>query len=76
MLSGGERQRVAIARALYKEADLFLLDEPTSSLDKKIESEIAATLQNPAFCNQSVTTIIISHDDNLLRICDRVITIE
>ena len=76
MLSGGERQRVAIARALYKEADLFLLDEPTSSLDKKSEREIAATLQNPAFCNQSLTTIIISHDDNLLRICDRVITIE
>ncbi|MPN61683.1 Thiamine import ATP-binding protein ThiQ [bioreactor metagenome] len=76
MLSGGERQRVAIARAIYKDADVFLLDEPTSSLDRKTEKDIAATIQNPALSKKSITTIIISHDDYLLGSCDRIITIE
>lgn len=76
MLSGGERQRVAIARAIYKDADVFLLDEPTSSLDRKTEEEITSTIQNPAFSKHNVTTIIISHDDNLLGSCDRIIKIE
>lgn len=75
LLSGGERQRVAIARALYKDADVFFLDEPTSSLDKNTEKEIAATIMNPDFYKQDVTVVIISHDDNLLSICDRVITL-
>lgn len=76
MLSGGERQRVAIARAIYKDADVFLLDEPTSSLDRKTEEEITATIQNPAFSKQNITMVIISHDDNLLGSCDRIITID
>ncbi|HPS24650.1 MAG: ABC transporter ATP-binding protein [Bacteroidales bacterium] len=75
LLSGGEKQRVAIARALYKDADVFFLDEPTSSLDKNTEKEVAATIMNPDFYKQNVTVIIISHDDNLLSICDRVITL-
>lgn len=53
----------------------FFLDEPTSSLDKNTEKEVAATIMNPDFYKQNVTVIIISHDDNLLSICDRVITL-
>lgn len=72
-LSGGERQRVAIARALYKKADVFLFDEPTSSLDKNTEREIAGTLQQPSFRGQDMTLVIISHRESLLAVCDRII---
>lgn len=72
-LSGGEKQRVAIARAFYKNADVFLLDEPTSSLDNKTEEEIARTLEHPAFHDKNMTIVIVSHKDSLLSICDRII---
>ena len=72
-LSGGERQRVAIARAFYKKADVFLLDEPTSSLDNKTEDEIAGALEHPAFKDNNMTVVIVSHKDSLLNICDKII---
>lgn len=72
-LSGGEKQRVAIARAFYKKADVFLLDEPTSSLDNKTEEEIAGALAHPAFKDKNMTVVIVSHKDSLLNICDRII---
>ena len=72
-LSGGEKQRVAIARAFYKNADVFLLDEPTSSLDNKTEEEIAGTLEHLAFKEKNMTIVIVSHKDSILSICDRII---
>ena len=75
LLSGGEKQRVAIARAFYKKADVFLLDEPTSSLDNKTEEEIAGALEHPAFKDKNMTVMIVSHKDSLLNICDRIIDI-
>ncbi len=72
-LSGGEKQRVAIARALYKNADVLLLDEPTSSLDDKTANEIAGVLEHPSFKEQKMTIVIVSHRDSLLSICERVI---
>ena len=72
-LSGGEKQRVAIARAFYKNADVFLLDEPTSSLDNKTEEEIVRTLEHPAFQEKNMTIVIVSHKDSILSICDRII---
>jgi ABC-type multidrug transport system fused ATPase/permease subunit len=75
LLSGGEKQRVAIARAFYKKADVFLPDEPTSSLDNKTEEEIAGALEHPAFKDKNMTVMIVSHKDSLLNICDRIIDI-
>lgn len=57
-LSGGEKQRLAIARAFLKNAPLFILDEPTSSLDPESEQIITTATR---FISENKTTIIIAH---------------
>ena len=74
-LSGGEKQRVAICRALINNPDLILADEPTGNLDSKASDEIISLLKisNKKF-NQTV--IMITHDLEIAKEADRVITIE
>lgn len=59
-LSGGQRQRIAIARALYKQAQLLILDEITSALDKENETEILETIYKISKEN-NLTVIMITH---------------
>ena len=72
-MSIGEKQRMGLARALYKDPELIILDEPTSSLDKKTEEEIINFLGN---FKEGKTMIIISHNLNSLRICNRIIKVK
>jgi len=58
-LSGGQKKRVFIARALVTEADIFLLDEPTSELDGQIENSIYDILKE---LNKEKTIILVTHD--------------
>ena len=58
-LSGGERQRIAIARVLYKEPDILIFDEATSSLDSISERYVKQTLE--ALAERGKTIIIIAH---------------
>jgi ABC-type cobalamin/Fe3+-siderophores transport system ATPase subunit len=72
-LSGGEQQRVAIARCLAQEPELFLLDEPTASLDWKAQSEILELVKRIHEIRR-LTTLFVTHDLNALPVaCDRVV---
>lgn len=72
LISGGQKQRIGIARALYREANLILLDEPTSAIDQTIELKIIENLKKLT----DKTFIVISHSNELLSICDRVIDLD
>lgn len=65
-LSGGEQQRVAIARALVNQPDILLTDEPTGNLDSQTSEEIVQMLAD-LNKNQSITVILVSHEERLIR---------
>lgn len=75
MLSGGEQQRVAIARAIAKNPLLLLCDEPTGALDYKTSKTVLATIES---LNREMkkTIILITHNDVLSAMADKVITIQ
>ena len=74
-LSGGERQRVAIARALAVQPRLVLADEPTASLDKKSGRDVVDLLQRLAKQRQCAV-ILVTHDNRILDIADRIVHLE
>lgn len=73
-LSGGERQRIAIARALYKEPEILIFDEATSSLDTTAERYVKQTLE--ALAEQGKTVIIIAHRLTTVKDADRIVVLD
>lgn len=74
-LSGGQRQRVAIARALASHPKIILADEPTAALDKKSGRDVVEIMQQLAK-EQGCTILLVTHDNRILDIADRIIYME
>jgi putative ABC transport system ATP-binding protein len=74
-LSGGEQQRVAIARALAKNPKLLLCDEPTGALDYNTGKAVLKLLQDTCR-NKGKTVIVITHNQALTAMADRIITVK
>ncbi|GJM42690.1 MAG: putative ABC transporter, ATP-binding protein [Ardenticatenaceae bacterium] len=74
-LSGGEKQRVAIARALVNQPDIILADEPTANLDSHHGYETMRLLRGIAK-EENRSVIIVSHDQRIKDIADRVLWLE
>lgn len=73
-LSGGEQQRVAIARAIANQPKVLFADEPTGNLDSHNGAQVMDLLMNLS-TEQGVTLVVVTHDQNLARMGDRVLII-
>jgi putative ABC transport system ATP-binding protein len=74
-LSGGQKQRVAIARALVSAPKIVLADEPTAALDKKSGRDVVELMQTLAK-EQGCTILMVTHDNRILDIADRIVYME
>ena len=74
-LSGGQNQRVAIARALANKPKIILADEPTAALDAERSVSVVQMLKKIAV-EQNVAVVMVTHDEAMLPLCDRIIKIE
>jgi putative ABC transport system ATP-binding protein len=74
-LSGGQKQRVAIARALVSHPKMVLADEPTAALDSKSGRNVVELMQQLAK-EQGCTILIVTHDNRILDVADRIIELE
>ena len=70
-LSGGEQQRVAIARAISFDPEIILADEPTGNLDRK-NTELVSNLLLEYSRKKKICLILVTHNMNLARKCDRI----
>ena len=73
MLSGGQKQKLMIARELFREPNLLILDEATSSLDSRSELEIQNSINS---LMGSITIIIIAHRLSTLKKVDKILVLE
>ena len=74
-LSGGQQQRVAIARALASKPDILFADEPTGNLDSRTSDEVIALLKMSVE-KYGQTLVMITHDEDIAQIADRILVIE
>lgn len=74
-LSGGQKQRVAVARALVGNPDIVFADEPTAALDKESGLNVVAMLKRLGE-QRGTTTVMVTHDNRILELADRIITLE
>jgi putative ABC transport system ATP-binding protein len=74
MLSGGEQQRVAVARAIAGKPKILFADEPTANLDSISGTQVIKLLKE--LHNQGQTIVMVTHEEEYARYCDRIIYIK
>lgn len=74
-LSGGQKQRVAVARAVVGNPDIVFADEPTAALDKDSGYQVVGMLKQLAR-QRGTTVLMVTHDNRILELADRIITME
>ena len=74
-LSGGQQQRVAIARALITKPAIVLADEPTGNLDSKTSADVLGLIKRTS-AEFHQTVVMITHNNDIARLADRIIRIE
>jgi ABC-type lipoprotein export system ATPase subunit len=74
-MSGGQNQRCAIVRALANEPRIILADEPTGNLDSRSGEEVFALMREMSR-EHGVAFVMITHDDRLAHVADRILLIE
>lgn len=74
-LSGGQKQRVAVARALVGGPDIIYADEPTAALDKESGLNVVRLLKKLGR-ERGTTTVMVTHDNRILELADRIVTLE
>jgi len=74
-LSGGEKQRIAISRAIIHQPTVVFADEPTASLDSKRSKEVMKLIQDLTK-SLNITTLLVTHEEEMLQYADRVITMQ
>ncbi len=74
-LSGGQKQRVAIARAMVHRPKILLGDEPTAALDKESGRNVVNLMRELA-TNEKTTIIMVTHDNKILDVADRIIIVD
>ncbi|WP_318617492.1 ABC transporter ATP-binding protein [Sporosarcina sp. YIM B06819] len=74
-LSGGEKQRVAIARAIIHKPKMLFADEPTASLDSKRSKDVMVLIRELTK-TLNITTLMVTHDEEMLVYADHVITMK
>jgi ABC-type multidrug transport system fused ATPase/permease subunit len=73
LLSGGQRQRISLARALIRDAEVLLLDEPTTGLDGRARDELLGVLSR---LTVDRTTVLITHDPLVAALADQVVWLD
>lgn len=74
-LSGGQKQRVAVARGLVHQPDVLLADEPTAALDKESGKQVVDLFRREAQ-ERGVAIVIVTHDNRILDVADRIVRME
>jgi ABC-type bacteriocin/lantibiotic exporter with double-glycine peptidase domain len=72
-LSGGQKQAIHILRNISKQNKIIILDEPTSAIDDEYKEHIVNALKE---LSKNSTVILITHDKNILHMCDRTIQLK
>lgn len=72
-MSGGQKQRIALARAIYSNADIYLLDDPLSSVDSQVRKNLLENVLSNDGILKAKTRILITNDFSTLNFVDQVL---